>query len=234
MDTGVNLNEHPDRWRHVAHASPHRQHSTSMVVLLKSRAALSFDQNDRCVKDFVEFGEIEPPAPESKTLIPHPANISGVWKAIGTNVDVRIPASPSIRIWVVCDSITKASWTLDLAERVNSANKRIGLSPVGERCFQAVEHGHAGDCRVDSEKYVVGDNKCLEPAVAGNPPWLVAMLAVVPVEVGDRNGVDGGDGQGDLGVKRLLEDILRDLEWICECRFTTVWVRDRRRRSVRR
>lgn len=57
-----------------------------------------------------------------------------------------------------------------------------------------MEHGEAGQGGVDGEKDVVRDNKCLEPAVAGNPPRLVAMLTVVPVEIGDSNGVDRGDG----------------------------------------
>lgn len=68
--------------------------------------------------------------------------------------------------------------------------------------------------------------------MTGDPPRLVAMLAVVPVEVGDGDSVDGGDGQGNLGVKRLLENVLGDLERVCEGRFPAVWVRDGRRCGI--
>lgn len=103
-----------------------------MVVLLESGATLSLDQNDGGVEHFVELGEVEPPAPESKTLIPHPANIGGVWETVRADVDVRVPASPSVCIQVVRDGITKTSRALDLAERIDGANERVGLSPVGE------------------------------------------------------------------------------------------------------
>jgi hypothetical protein len=42
------------------------------------------------------------------------------------------------------------------------------------------------------------DDKGVEGAGFGDPPWLVAVLAVVPVDVGHGNEVDGGDGQRDL------------------------------------
>lgn len=232
MDTRVDLDEHPYRRRHVAHASPHGQHGAGVVILLESGATLSFDENDDGVEDFVELGEVEPPAPERKTLVPHPANIGAVRHTIGTNVDVGVPAAPAVCIWVVRDCVTKTSRSLDLAERVDGANKGIGLPPVWEGCLQAVEHGEAGESRVYSEKDVVRNDKCLEPAVARNPPRLVAMLAIVPVEVRDGRGVDSGDGQGDLRVERLFEDVLWDLERVRESRFAAVRVRDGRRCSI--
>lgn len=132
VNTRVDLNEHPDRWGHVAHASPHGKHSTGVVVLLEGRATLSLDQNNDGVEDLVELGEVEPPAPESKTLIPHPANICGIWETIRTNMNVGVPASPSVRVRVVCNCVTQTSGSLDLAERIDGANKGVGLPPVGE------------------------------------------------------------------------------------------------------
>ena len=232
MNAGVDLNEHPDRRRHVAHTSPHRQHSTGVVVLLESRATLSLDQNDYSVENLVELGEVEPPAPESKALIPHPADISAVWEAVWSNVDVRVPAAPRVRFRVVCNCVTKTSGSLDLAKRIDGANEGIGLPPIGEGSLQAVEHGHAGEGGVDGEEDIVGNDEGLEPAVAGNPPRLVAMLAIVPVEVGDGDGVHSRNCQRNFGVKRLLKDILRDLERVRKSRFAAVGVRDRRWCSI--
>ena len=232
VDAGVNLDEHPDRRRHVAHSSPHGQHGAGVVVLLESGATLSLNQNDDGVEDFIELGEVEPPTPERKSLVPHPTNVGAVRHAIGANVDVRVPAAPAVRIRVVGDRVAEASRSLDLAEGVDSTNKGIGLPPVGEGRLQAVEHGEAGKSGVYCEEDIVRNDERLEPAVARDPPRLVAMLAVVPVEVGDGRGVDSGDGQGDLGVERLLKEVLRDLERVRESRFTAVWVRDGRRCSI--
>lgn len=96
-----------------------------------------------------------------------------------------------------------------------------------------MEHGEACNARVYCQEDIVCNDKCLEPAVAGNPPRLVAMLTIVPIEVGDGDGVDGGDCQWHLGVKRLLEDVLRNLEWVREGRFAAVGVRDGRRCDIR-
>jgi hypothetical protein len=232
VDTRVDLDKHPDGRGHVTHASPHGQHGTGVVVLLEGGATLALDQNDDGVENLVELGEVEPPAPEGKALVPHPADIGRVWEAIGANRDVGVPAAPAVCIGIIGDCVTKASWTLDLTERIDSAHNGVRFPPIREGGLQTEKHGVAGEARVDSKEDVMGDDEGLEPAVAGNPPRLVAMLAVVPVEIGDRCGVDGGNGQGDLGIERLLEDILGDLERIRECRCAAVGIRDGRRCSV--
>lgn len=132
MDTGVDLNEHPDGWGHVTNASPHRKHSSGVVVLLESCAALSLDQNNNCVENLVKLGEVEPPAPKCEALVPHPAYIGGIWETVYTNMNVGISASPSVRVRIVCNCIAETSGSLDLAERVDSANERVRLPPVGE------------------------------------------------------------------------------------------------------
>ena len=141
-------------------------------------------------------------------------------------MNVGVPACPSIRVCVVCDCVTKTSGSVNLAERIDSANKRVRLPPVRERSLQAVKHSEAGDGGVDGEEDIVGDNERLEPAMAGDPPRLVTVLTVVPVEVGDRSGVDGSNGQGNFRVKRLLEYVLRDLKRVRESWFAAVGVRD--------
>lgn len=97
MNTRVDEDEHPDGGCHEAHSSPHGQHSAGVVVLLESRATLALCEDDSRVEDFVEFGEVEPPTPESETLVPDPANIARVWQA-SRRVDenVGVLAGPGV------------------------------------------------------------------------------------------------------------------------------------------
>lgn len=133
MDTRVDQDEHPDWWRHVSHTSPHRQHSSRMVVLLESRAALALCKDDGCIEHLVELGEVEPPTPESKTFVPHSANISCVWQACITHEDVGVLAAPRVCVRVVGDSIAKSARAVNLAERINGTDYGIGVAVVRER-----------------------------------------------------------------------------------------------------
>jgi hypothetical protein len=233
VNTRVDQNEHPDGRGHEAHTSPHGQHSAGMVVLLERGATLAFYEDDNRVEDFVELGEVEPPAPESKTLVPDSANVGLVGEA-GCRVhkDVGVLASPGVGSRVVGNCVTKPTGTIDLAERVDSANNRVRVAVVRERVLQRADHGHAGDGRVDSQEDIVEDNKGEERTRLRDPPWLVSMLTVVPVEVCDRDGVDGGNRQRNLVAQRALEDVLGDVEWVREGPDFGVWVRNRRRRRV--
>ena len=75
MDAGVEKGKHPD-WRgHVADAGPHAHHGTRVVIGLQSGTALSLGQDDGRVKDLVELGQIEPPAPEGEALVPQATNV---------------------------------------------------------------------------------------------------------------------------------------------------------------
>jgi len=88
VNARVDKSKHPDRRGHEAHTSPHRQHSAGMVVFLECGASLALCENDGRVKDFVELGEVEPPAPESQALVPDSADIAGVGHAIGADENV--------------------------------------------------------------------------------------------------------------------------------------------------
>ena len=204
-----------------------------MVVFLESGAALALGEDDGRVEDLVEFGEVEPPAPESKTLVPDPAHIGAVWQARRrVNQDIRVLASPAARRGVVGDSIAESAWAVDLAERVDGANDGIGLTVVGKRVLQSADHGHAGDSRVDGQENIVEDDEGEEWARLCDLPGLVSVLAVVPVEVGDGDSVDRGDGQRHLVPQRALEDVLGDMEGVGEGRLAVVRVGDGRRRRV--
>jgi hypothetical protein len=149
MDSGVDQGEHPDGRRHVAHASPHGQHGTCVVVLLEGEGTLALGKDDGRVEDFVELGEVEPPAPESKALGPDAAHVGRVGQAVGANEDVRVLAAPAVRGRAVGDGVAESSRAVDLAQRVNGADHRVGLAVVGDRVLQRADHGHARDGRVD-------------------------------------------------------------------------------------
>lgn len=90
VDSRVDQGKHPNGRRHEAHAGPHGQHSAGMVVLLERSAALALGQNDGRVKDLVELGEVEPPAPESKAFVPDSAHIRGVGQTVVAHADVGV------------------------------------------------------------------------------------------------------------------------------------------------
>lgn len=115
---------------------------------------------------------------------------------------------------MVRDGVTEASRAVDLAESVDGADHGIGLGVVRERVLQAANHGDAGNGRVDGQEDVVEDDKGEEGTRLGDPPGLVAMLAIVPVDVGDGDEVDGGDGQRDLVGEGALVDVGGDGEGI--------------------
>lgn len=55
VDEGVDKDKHPDRWRHVADASPHAKHCSCMVIGLQQTALFPLGQDDEGVYDFVEL-----------------------------------------------------------------------------------------------------------------------------------------------------------------------------------
>lgn len=205
-----------------------------MVVLLEGSAALALCENDGRVKDFVELGEVEPPAPESKTLVPDPANVGGVGQAVGADLNLGIEAAPAVVDVAVGDGVAQAAGAVDLAEGVDGADNGVGLAVVGERVLEAADHGHARHGRVDGEEDIVEDDKGVEGAGFGDPPRLVAVLAVVPVDVRHGDEVDGGDGQRDLVRQRALVDVFGDGEGVLEGRLARPWRRNGRGRGIGR
>lgn len=103
-----------------------------MVVFLQSRAALALCEDDCRVEYLIELGEVEPPAPESQTFVPHPAHIGAIWQAGLTHKDVGVLAAPCVCIRVVGDSIAESTRAVDFAERINGTDYGIGVTVVRE------------------------------------------------------------------------------------------------------
>jgi hypothetical protein len=232
MDTRVDGCEHPDWRRHEAHTSPHGQHSAGVVVLLERGAALALCEDDERVKNLIELGEVKPPAPESETLVPDPAYVGLVWHATGSNQDVVVQAAPGVVARMVGNRVAESSRAVDLAESVNRAHNGVGLAVMRKRVLQAADHGHAGDGGIDSQEDVVEDDEGVERARLCDPPRLVPMLAVVPVDVGDGDEVYRGNGQRNLVGERALVDVLADGKRVLEGRLADPWRRNRQWRSI--
>ncbi len=79
---------------------------------------------------------------------------------------------------------------MDFAKGVNRRYNDIWVAVVRERNLQAPDHSHASDGRVECQKDVMEDDKGEERARLRDPPCLVSMLAIVPVDISDRDGVD--------------------------------------------
>lgn len=206
-----------------------------MVVLLERGASLALCENNGRVEHFVELGEVEPPAPEGQALVPDAADIGRVGQASrGVDQHVGVLARPRVGRGVVGNRVAESSRAVDLAERVDGADNGIGVAVVREGALQGAHHGDARDGRVDGEEDIVEDDKGEEGARLCDAPGLVAVLAVVPVEVGDDDGVDARDVQGDLVGQGALVDALRDVEGVRERGLAGVGVRDGRRRRVGR
>lgn len=205
-----------------------------MVVLLERGASLALCENNGRVEHFVELGEVEPPAPESQALVPDAANVQRVGEAIGSQGHVLVQAAPRVVVVAVPNRIAKSTRTVDLAEGVNGADKGVGLGVVGHGALHAADHGDKGHGRVDGEKDVVEDDKGEEGTRFGDLPGLVAMLAVVPVDVGDGDKVDRGNRQGHLVGEGALVDVLGDGEWVGECRLARPRRRNGRGGGIRR
>lgn len=128
---------------------------------------------------------------------------------------------------VVRDCIAEPARAMNLAERIDGADDGIGIAVVGERVLQAADHGDAGNGGVDGEEDIVEDDKGVEGARFGDSPGLVTMLAVVPVDVGDGDEVDGGDGQWHLVGQGALVDVLGNGERVRKGGLARPWRRNR-------
>lgn len=122
VDEAVDEDKHPDRRAHVAHTSPHAQHSACVVVGLQSRAALALCDNDERVQDLVELAQIEDPAPESETLVPQSSNVSVIGSTVRSHVDERVLGLPNVDGCVVGNRVAESSRSVDLAQRVRNTS----------------------------------------------------------------------------------------------------------------
>ena len=115
MDERVDEDEHPDWRRHVSDASPHAEHSASMVVGLQCWTSLSLGQNDQGVQDLIKLGKVEEPAPKGQTLTPKSSYVGGIRCSILRKMNEAVLCLPDIECSVVSDRITQTPGALNLA-----------------------------------------------------------------------------------------------------------------------
>lgn len=168
------------------------------MVFLKSGATLALDDENGCIHNLVELGQVEPPAPEGETLVPDSAQVGTVGQTLRVHQHIRVEARPGAVVWMVDNRVTKASGTVNLAQRINRGNHSIGLAVMRERDFEAADHGEKCDGRIDSQEQVVANDEDLKCARLRNGPGLVAMLAIVPIEECGGDKIYGRDGQWDF------------------------------------
>lgn len=223
VDEAVDEDEHPDRRAHVAHTSPHTQHSACVVVCLQSCATLALCDNDESVQDLVELAEVEEPAPEGKSFVPQSSNIGRVRVSVRAHVDQRVLGFPDVYGRVVCSSIAQASRSVDLAHRVGNACKTRRVVESWESVSEGSVHGDESSGAIDCEHDVVEDDERLEEGLARDPPWLMAALAVDGIQGEDGEDVGGGKEEGYLGAHREVEEPWRDSEGRAKGAFLDWW-----------
>jgi hypothetical protein len=210
VDEAVDEDEHPDGRAHVAHTSPHAQHSACVVVCLQSCAALALCDNDKGVQDLVELAEVEDPTPKGQSFVPQSSNVGRVRVTVRSHVDERVLGLPDVNGGVVCCSITKTSGSVDLAHRVGDTCKAVWVVETGPGVLEGSEHGDEGSEAVDGEYHIVEDNEGLEEGLACDPPRLVVTLTVHSVEGKDGENVGGSEEEWHLRAHREVEQPWRD------------------------
>jgi hypothetical protein len=212
VDEAVDEDKHPDRRAHIAHTSPHAQHSACVVVGLQSRAALALCDNDEGVQDLVELAEVEDPTPEGQSFVPQSSNVSRVWVAVRAHVNERVLRLPDVNGGVVGCGVAEASRSVDLAHGIGDTCKAIGVVEARPGVSKGSEHGDEGSEAVDCECDIVEDNEGLEEGLTGDPPRLVVTLAVHGVESEDGEDVGDSEEEWHLWAHREVEQPWRDAE----------------------
>jgi len=153
-----------------------------MVVSLQSRAPLPLGRDDKGVQELVELAEIEQPAPEGETLVPHAANIGGVRSSVWQQVDDGVLDLPGSGGRVEGDGVTQTARTVYLAERVGHTGQSVGVVEAGPDTIRSPRQGSKGDGRVEGQEDVVQHDKDLEGASLCNPPRFVSIANIVRVD----------------------------------------------------
>lgn len=116
VNARIDKSKHPDWRTHVTHTSPHTKHGASVVISLQSRASLSLGQDDHGIDDFIEFAQVEEPAPKCQTFVPDSAYIRRIWcEHVCTKMDQAVSGSIAAASRVVHDRIAVTTRTLNLA-----------------------------------------------------------------------------------------------------------------------
>lgn len=160
-----------------------------MVVGLQSCASLALCDNDSRVNNLVELGQVEEPAPECKALVPQAANVGRVGSTFWQQLDHSILGLPEVGGCIVVDSVTKATRTVDLAQRVGNTSQASAVVKTRPSGVDSAAHGIEGDTGVDSQEDIVQDDEELESAGFADGPWLVFLASVVCVDQEDSDDI---------------------------------------------
>lgn len=207
----IDENKDPDRRRHISHTSPHAQHGTSMVIGLESRAELSLGKNDEGIQNLVELAEVENPAVESDTFGPEAAGLSHAGKSIddGRTLISRDEAAGRL---VVVNGASQSLASKNSAEAISGASQSTRSIRTEDGPPHSTKHTPESPSRVNSQEDVVKNDKGEEWPRLGDCPRLLSILLVVYVEALDGDGVQSGDGQGDLGIESSREPMVGNIE----------------------
>lgn len=215
VDEGVDQDKDPDGNGHVANASPHAKHGTSVVVGLESRAVLALSEDDEGVQDFVELAEVEDPAVVGETFVPETAHLvrvgvtSSIEKRRGSISSSGHPLAAGL---VEEHRVAQSRSTVDTTQAINSGSDAARAGRAADTALHSTKHTPESPSGVNGEEDVVEDNESLEGSGLADGPWLLVARAVVAVEQLDGDGVCGGNGQRNLGIKSCSEPAGGDIE----------------------
>lgn len=181
MNTRVDEDKHPNRRRHVTHASPHTHHGTGVMVSLERGAQLALGQDDESVENFVELAEVEDPAVKGEAFVPDPAQIGAAGSSICGERDVVGVGQPPSLILAVVHGVAKTCRTMKPSHAVDKSVHTLRPYWVRHTTAHDAEHACEGPCRVNGQENVVDDNKGVEQTGLAQSPGLFAIGNVVLV-----------------------------------------------------
>lgn len=218
MDEGIHKHKHPDRSAHVTHSGPHAHHGAGVVVGLKSRAVFTLGKNDKGVEDLVKLANVEEPAVEGKTLVPHAARLVAVRSDGELGRDRARLGRPDARALVVDETVAETGSTAHAADAVNSRGPATSArvtgvgKGVGQSATEHVDHADPGPGRIDSKEHIVSHDKRKERlGLADGPGSAVGGLVVLVEKLGS-DSVDRRNGQRHTDVKGSRIEAVRNAE----------------------
>jgi hypothetical protein len=127
-----------------------------MMIGLEEAALLAFSQDNCCVNDLVELGQIKEPAVECKPFVPNATNVGPLRaETVSCEMKSSVGHRPSTGLLIVCCRTAHPTWPLNLAERIDHAWSSVLILPIRDTQSQCIEHAKERPCRVDCEDNIV-------------------------------------------------------------------------------
>lgn len=178
VNTRVDEDKHPNRRRHVTHASPHTHHGTGVVVSLERGAQLALGQDDESVENFVELAEVEDPAVKGEAFVPDPAQICAAGSSLCRERDVGVGQPPSL-ILAVIHGVAKTRRTMKPSHAVDKSVHTLRPHRIHHTTAHDAKHASECPCRVNGQENVVDDNEGVEQTGLAQSPGLFVIGNVV-------------------------------------------------------